>query len=80
MTISSHFFANFMNIFHKTEVQTVILSAKWVYTLIGSKVMTQMKNTPKMQKMQKSQKTLNHKKTKMKIFGFCVITFEPIGL
>ena len=25
-TISSHFFANYMNIFHKTEVQTIILT------------------------------------------------------
>jgi hypothetical protein len=24
-TLSSHFFSNYMNIFHKTEVQTVIL-------------------------------------------------------
>ena len=39
MAISSHFFANYMNIFHKTEVKMVNLrGAEWVYILIDSKV------------------------------------------
>ena len=38
-TLSSHFFVNYMNIFHKTEVQTIILRC-WT----GSKVMKQNTN------------------------------------
>ena len=45
-----------MNIFHKTEVQIVILGTERVYILIGSKVMTQM------QKMQKGKKCKKQKK------------------
>ena len=55
-TVSGHFFANYMNIFQKTEIQTVILRC----STIGIKVMTQ---NPKTQKslffLQKLQKTGN---------------------
>ena len=63
MTISGHLFANYMNIYHKTEIQAVILRC-----LIGTTVMTQnAKKTTKMQKTQmsyfftKSQKHGNEK-------------------
>ena len=50
--------------------------------------MTQMKKKKKTQKSQKSQKTQHRldffdkiaKKTKMEIFAFCVIAFEPIKI
>ena len=64
-TSSSHFFKNYMNIFHKTEVQTVssevqrFRGAVWVYILIGSKVMTKMQKNTKTQKMQKTEKILH---------------------
>ena len=44
MTISSQFSAIYINIFHKIEVQTVILDVEQVWTSIGLKVMTQNAN------------------------------------
>ena len=38
--ISGYFFDHYINNFHKTEIQTVILSVEWVCTSIGSKFMT----------------------------------------
>ena len=69
------FFTNCMVIFHKNEIQTIILrcfrslNLNWYYSY-----------DPK-QKMQKTQKSVfvqNCKNPKMEIFAFCVITFEPI--
>ena len=44
----------YMNIFHKTEIQTVILRY-WMGILIGSKVMTQMQNKAKRKKLWKTE-------------------------
>ena len=60
-TIWSQFFAIYINIFHKTEVQTGFLGAECVY-IIGSKVMTRMK------KKQKSKKCKNRQKHYMIFF------------
>ena len=68
-TVSGHFFANYMNIFQKTEIQTVILRC----STIGIKVTTQNAKT------QKSLFLQNCKKTEMEILVFS-ITFEPIEI
>ena len=55
-----------------------------LYLIIGSKVMTQMQKTQKMQKTLKKQNKfftkLKKKKNEKKIFVFCFITFEPIKI
>ena len=60
-TILGHFSANCMFVFHKTEVQTVIL--RCLTSLSLDRERYNIKNA---------------KKTKMEIFAFCGITFEPI--
>ena len=79
-----HFFANYMNFFNKTEVQTAILRWKMgLNFLFGSNVMTKMKKHAKTQKRRKPQKTVllqNCKKTKTEIFAFCVITIKSIKI
>ena len=56
----------------------VVLQPFLAIFLIGSKVMTQMKNTLKRKNHQKHSTDLFFTKveTKMEIFAFCVITFE----
>ena len=64
MTVSGHFFANYMIIFHKTEIQTVILRC---YDTKG-----------KIAKNKKKEYLLqNCKKSEMEIFAFLTIDFEP---
>ena len=76
-TISSHFFAN--NIFHKTEVQTVILRCwtglkpNWFKSYDTNE--KTRKNTKKITQMRSFLQ--NHKNQEMEIFAFFVITFEP---
>ena len=54
LTVFGQFFANFMNIFHKTEVKTVILrclvslNLNWIksyYTMLVKKIFSMPKNT-----------------------------------
>ena len=82
MTISSHIFENYNYTFHKSEVQVFILRCRrdllnWFKSYDTSE---------KYAKIQKTQKTIhklrwfflqNHKKRKIEIFVFCVITFDP---
>ena len=77
-----------MNIFHKTEVQMVILRCGTVLYINWLKSYDKNENHAKTQKMQKSPKTVhtnffflqNRTKTKMEKIAFCVITFEPIKI
>ena len=74
-SISGHFFANTMLIFHKNEILMVVLRClrslnRYWYNSYDKKQKTQ--------KTQKSVFVVNHKKTKMEIFAFCVTIFEPI--
>ena len=68
------FFANCIFIFHKTEVQTVILKClrslnpNWFKSYD-----TKRKNA----EMQMSVFVQNRQKSEMEIFALCVITFEP---
>ena len=57
LTNSSHFFTNYINIFHKTEVQAV-WGAEGIWLLFGSKVITQMKNA-KIAKIGKTNTQIN---------------------
>ena len=71
-------FANYMNIFHKTEIQTVILRCSTSLKLNWYKSYdTKCKTT-------KTQKSLfftkSQKKTEMEIFAFCTITIEQIEI
>ena len=69
------FFANYMFIFHKTEIQTVILRCWTGLNLIGSKFMTQ--------KAFFSGFLRFCTKTHFRffcVFSFCVITFVPIKI
>ena len=74
-TISSHFFGNYMNIFHKTEVKTVILRC-WTGLKLNwfKRYDTNAKNAKK--KLHKWGVFYKIKKWKRKYF--CVIPFEPI--
>ena len=67
------FFANCMFIFHKTEIQKVILKC---WTSLNSKWFRSYDT--KMQEMQMSVFVQNRQKSEMEIFALCVITFEPI--
>jgi hypothetical protein len=79
MTIFGHFFANFIYIFHKTEVQTVIfrcltgLDLNWIKSYD-----TKCKQTLKCEKHNWFFFWQNCKKNEMEMFAFFVITFEPI--
>ena len=74
--INGHFCANHMKIFHKTEIQMVILRC---WTSLNPWLVQQL--WPKTQKKQKTQKTQMHfflqyhKKPEVEIFAFWVITF-----
>ena len=72
-TISGHFSANCMFIFHKTEVQTVILKC---LRSLNQSYDTKRKNA----EMQMSVFVQNRQKSEMEIFALCVITFEPIRI
>ena len=79
MTIFGHCFANCMFIFHKTEVQTVILRCLMSLNLNWYKSYDKKhKNAKKNQKMQTSVFVKNGKKKEMEIFAYCFITFDPI--
>ena len=73
-TTSGNFFANYMNIFHKTEVQTIILRCLTSLNLNWYK---------SYDKKCKHAKNVNEcfctksQKMEMEIFAFCIITFEP---
>ena len=76
------FFGNFMFIFHKTKVQTVILQCWPTLNLnwykrydTESKKKTKKTKKPKWFFLQNWKK-----KTEMEIFAFCVITFEQIRI
>ena len=72
--MSGHFFANCMLIFHKTEVQTVILMCLMGLNSIWFKSYdTKRKNA----EMQMSVFVQNRQKSEMEILTLCVITFEP---
>ena len=74
-TISDHFFTNCMLIFHKTKIQTVILRCSRSLNL------NWYNSYDKKRKKAKNANEFfeqNCKKTKLEIFAFCVITFEPI--
>ena len=71
------FFANYMFIFHKTEVQTHILSC---WTSLNLKWTKGYDTKHKMQKAQMGNFVQNCKKTNMQIFAFCVITLKPIRI
>ena len=77
--MSGHSFANYMFIFHKTEIQTVLLRC------LRSLNLNWYKNYDKKHKDAKTAKDGNtcfctklQKKREMEIFVFCVINFEPI--
>ena len=84
--ISSQISAIYIIIFHKTEVQMVILSCctglylNWCKSY--DKNEKHMKNTKNPKITKNSTRILfflqNRTKTKMEIIAFCVITFEPI--
>ena len=74
--------ANYWNIFHKTEVQMVILRC---WTGLNQKVLTQMQNNANNTKNAKNITQMSfflqyHKNPETEIFAFCVINFEPIGI
>jgi hypothetical protein len=78
-TIPGHFFATYMFIFHKTEIQTVILRC------LTSLNPNWHKSYDKNHKNIIIAKdafvcfwTKLQKKKEMEIFAFCVLTFEPI--
>ena len=77
-TISSHFFANYMNIFHKTEVQTVIL--RYLTGLINwlKSYNTKWKHFHFFAVMLKKPSIVFF--AFLGFFAFCVITFEPIEI
>ena len=87
-TISSQISAIYMNIFHKTEVQTVILRYWTVLYINWLKNYDKNKKHAKKQKTQKLPKTVhmkifflqNRTKTEMEKIAFHVITFEPIKI
>ena len=59
-TICNHFFANYIKIFHKTEVQTVVLRCcMGLYLNWFKSYVTNTKKHVKTQKMQKVEKTLH---------------------
>ena len=87
-TTSGHFFANYMSIFHKTEVQTVILRC---WTSLYLNWFKSYERNAKKRKNAKNAKNeeintqitfflQNWKKFEKEIFAFCVITFEPIKI
>ena len=86
-TISSQISAIYINISHKTEIQTVILRCWIVLYINWLKSYDENEKHPKTQKTQKSPKTVhkifflqNRTKTKMEKIVFFVITFEPIKI
>ena len=62
MTISAHFFGNYINIFHKTEIQMVILSCLRSPNLNWNKNYDKKYKTQKTQKMKISVFVQNRKK------------------
>ena len=69
------FFANYMFVFYKTEIQTIILRCLMSLNLNWYKSYDTNEKTQKMPICVFEQ---NCKKTEMEIFPFCVLTFEPI--
>ena len=87
-TISSQIFAIYIHIFHKTEVQTVILRClTGLYLIWFKSYATNTKNKTNKQSA-KSMKNIiqmsaflqNRKNPETEIFVFCVITFDPITI
>ena len=79
MTIFGHFFANFIYIFHKTEVQTVIFRCLTGLDLnLIKSYDTKRKKTLKRKKHNWVFFDKIAKKNEMEFFAFFVITFEPI--
>ena len=77
--MSGHSFANYMFIFHKTEIQTVLLKCLRSLNLNWYKAYD--KKTQKCKKCKKWKHLFLYKiakKREMEIFVFCVINFEPI--
>merc|ERR1712008_127863 len=72
------FFANYMNIFHKTEIQTVILRCSTSLKLNWYKSYDTKCKNPKKRKRVVFYKIA--KKMEMEIFAFCTIAFEPIEI
>ena len=85
-TISSHFVANYIDIFHKTVVQMVILRCWTGLYLIWFKNYATNNKKQKTKESAKSMKNIiqmsaflqNRKNSEIEIFVFCVITFDPI--
>ena len=71
------FFANYIFVFHKTEIQTVILRCLVNLNLNWYKSFDKKQKTQKVPVCVFEQ---NCKKMEMEIFPFCVITFEPIRI
>ena len=84
--ISSQISAIYINIFHKTEVQTVILRCwtglyhNWFKSYDKNEKHVKNAKTPKIAKNSTwiSSFLQNRTKTKIEIMAFCVIAFEPI--
>ena len=84
--ISSQISAIYIIIFHKTEVQTVILRCwtglyhNWFKSYDKNEKHVKNAKTPKIAKNSTwiSSFLQNRTKTKIEIMAFCVITFEPI--
>ena len=79
--MSGHSFANYMFIFHKTEIQTVLLRCLWSLNL------NWYKSYDKKHKNAKNRKDGNicfctklQKKREMEISVHCVIAFVPIRI
>ena len=70
MTTSGLYFGNYMIIFDKTEIQTVILRC---LTSLNLNLYKSYDSNPKTQKMQICVFVQNRKKTEMKKFVFCYI-------
>ena len=76
--ISSHFFANYMIVFHKTEVQKIILrclmglNSNWFKSYDTKHKYFHIRFFAILYKFEK--------KREMEIFAFCVITFEQIKI
>ena len=87
-TLCSHFFANYMTIFHKTEVQTVILRCCMGLYLNWFNSYDRNAKKRKKTKYAKTDKNITQitsflqtwKKMEKEIFAFYVITFEPIKI
>ena len=87
-TICSHFVANYIDIFHKTVVQTVIFRCWTGLYLFWFKSYATNKKNEKTKESAKSMENIiqmiaflqNSKNSETEIFVFCVIIFDPITI